>query len=90
MEYTCIMILRFRPSFRDLDRKVPTPKYRIIHNPRRRAAQPWRRIAATNDLGYFRGYTVVLESAEVALRGWGVSSDDGPMGLGSAFVESIP
>ena len=29
-------------------------------------------------------------SAEVALRGWGfVSSDDGPMGLGSAFVESI-
>ena len=36
-----------------------------------------RKIAATNDLGYCRGYSVVLESAEVALRGRGAPSDDG-------------
>ena len=48
-----------------------------------------QRIAATSDLGYSPGSSVVLESAEVALQDWGVSSDDGPMGLGSALVESI-
>ena len=50
---------------------------------RRRAAQPRQRIAATIDLGYSMGYTVVLESAEVALSGWGVHPTmAGPNGSG--------